>query len=315
MSLEQELVNDIQTLSSSVWRKKADGRTIEQWLQEFGAAGQPGSRGRLHALYLLSRFMFFGDEEIRELLRALFRDHFKYPIIAQVRRQAGDTRDVGLLAAAFDLALSRARFLGMGNPSESGTHLLYLFRQVNGISRTQFIGTHEVFDWSQPTPSLADPTVTRYVFIDDFCGSGEQAVRYSKGPVARMKAAALQANLRITVAYHVLLATQKGLQRVRTQTTFDEVACVMDLDDSFRAFEAGSRYFRSAPSEIDRDFAANLAAFFGVQLQRDAPLGYDNGQLMLGFSHNTPDNVLPIFWHPGHPGKAWHPIFPRYHKF
>lgn len=313
--LEQALLDSIQTLSSSVWGKRADGKTIEQWLKEFGPDGEPGTRGRVHALYLLSRFMFFGDEEIRELLRSLFRDHFKYPIVAQVRRQAADTRDEGVLRAAFDLALSRTRFLGMGNPSESGTHLLYLYRQVNGLSKCSFIGTHEIFDWTQALATLAEAAITRYVFIDDFCGSGEQAVRYSGGPVARMKEAAAKAGVRITVAYHVLVATQRGLERVRTQTTFDDVACVMDLDESFRAFGATSRYFRNTPTDIDRAFASNMAAYFGVQLQRNAPLGYDNGQLMLGFFHNTPDNVLPIFWHPGHAAKAWHPIFPRYHKF
>jgi hypothetical protein len=245
----------------------------------------------------------------------LFRDHFKYPIVARVRRRAADTSDPAFLQAAFEFALERTRFLGMGNPSESGTHLLYMFRQVNGLSKKQFIGTHEVFDLTQSVPSLADPAITRYVFIDDFCGSGEQAERYSTGAVARMKAGAAQAGVRINVAYHVLLATQKGLQRVRTRTAFDEVACVMELDDSFRAFEPGSRYFRSAPPGIDRTFAASLARLFGLHLQPNAPFGYENGQLMLGFLHNTPDNVLPIFWHPGNTMKAWHPVFPRHRKF
>ena len=41
------------------------------------------------------------------------------------------------------------------------------------------------------------------------------------------------------------------------------------------------------------------------------PLGYDNGQYMLGFEYNTPDNTLPIFWGMG---DGWVPLFKRYQK-
>src|SRR6266540_4347067 len=108
--LEAELMSAIQALNACVWRNRVDNPTIEQWLKEFGTDGQPGTPGRLHALYLLSRFMYFGDEEVRALLRALHRDHFRYPIVAKVRKQAGDTRDQNVIRAGFELALSQTRF-------------------------------------------------------------------------------------------------------------------------------------------------------------------------------------------------------------
>jgi hypothetical protein len=312
--LEAELLSAIQVLNACVWRNRVDLRTIEQWLKEFGTDGQPGAPGRMHALYLLSRFMYFGDEEVRALLRALYRDHYRSPTIAEIRRQAGDTRDQSVLRAGFQLALSRTRFLAMGNPSESGTHLLYHYRQENDLTSKLFISTHEIFDLTQQEPALADPSITRYIFIDDFCGSGIQGVRYSRALMQRIAEAARQAGVTPRIAYHVLVGTSKGLERVRREAKFDEIACVLELDETFRAFSETSRYFRNPPDGIDRESAQALAQLYGEQLSPDGALGFDDGQLMLGFVHNTPNNTLPIFWHPGHANRTWYPLFRRYYK-
>ncbi len=312
--LEAELLSTIQALDTCVWRKGVDQPTIEQWLREFGADGAPGTPGRRHALYLLSRFMYFGEEQVRALLRALHRDRFRYPIVAEIRRRARDTRDENMLRAGFELALSRTRFLGMGNPSESGTHLLYHYRQENGLTSKLFISPREIFDLTQKEDVLANPEITRYVFIDDFCGSGIQGVRYSREIVKRIVAAADQAGLKPRIEYHVLVGTTKGLQRVRTEAKFDDIACVLELDETFRAFSESSRYFRDPPGGIDREIAHALARRYGEELSPGESLGFKNGQLMLAFVHNTPDNTLPIFWHPGHIDRTWCPIFRRYDK-
>lgn len=253
--LEAEFLNAIQALNTCVWRDRVDTPTIEQWLKEFGTDCQPGTPGRLHALYLLSRFTYFGDQEVRALLRALYRDHFRYPIVTEIRRQAGDTRDEDVLRAGFALELSQTRFLGMGNPSESGAHLLYHYRQENELPTKRFISPHEIFDLTQKEPVLADPKITRYVFIDDFCGSGIQGVRYSRALMQRISEAAEQAGVKPRIAYHVLVGTTKGLQRVRTEAKFDEISCVLERDETFRAFTKASRYFRNPPNGIELKFA------------------------------------------------------------
>jgi len=312
--LETELLSTIQTLDTYVWQRRVDVPTIEQWLKSFGVDGQFGERGRLHALYLLSRFMYFGEREVRALLRALHRDYYRYPIVAEIRRQAGDTREEGILQAGFDSELSRTRFLGMGNPSESGPHLLYHYRQENELPNKLFISPHEIFDLTQEAPSLADPTITRYVFIDDFCGSGRQGVRYSRALMPRIADAAQQAHVRPRIEYHVLVGTTRGLRQVKEKAKFDEIACVLELDETFRAFTENSRHFRNPPEGVDRETAHTLALRYGRQLSLAEPLGFEDGQLMLGFVHNTPNNTLPIFWHPGHANRTWYPVFRRYSK-
>ena len=192
---ESQLLNIIQALNRWVWRQQVGTPLIEDWLRCFGSDCVPGSPGRLQALYLLSRFMYFGDEEVRALLRALYRDNFKYPIVASIRRTMGNTRNVDELNTAYKSELSKSRFLAIGNPAESGAHLLYHFRQENELDSRLFISTHELFDLTAKEPILALPAVSRYIFIDDFCGSGSQGVRYSKALLARIRSAAEQAEI------------------------------------------------------------------------------------------------------------------------
>ena len=49
---------------------------------------------------------------------------------------------------------------------------------------------------------------------------------------------------------------------------------------------------------------------YGNKLTKGYPLGYGGCQLLLGFSHNTPNNTLPIFWCDNN----WTPFFKRYNK-
>jgi hypothetical protein len=90
-------------------------------------------------LYLLSNFLYFGLFEIRHLLRVLFQDLCRRPLLTEIRRSRSDAVDLDQIDDSFDQALDRIRFLGIGNPSESGVHLLYYFRQENSLPSELFI--------------------------------------------------------------------------------------------------------------------------------------------------------------------------------
>ena len=299
----EELLKKIKSFNDTIWDNKVRQTQIENWLANFDCAanGTPDER-KLHALYLLSQFMYFGIREIRELTRVMFRDHFRYPIIEQIRETNGHTTDLNLINRKFTDALKRTLFLGVGNPSESGSHLLYFFRQENQLPANRFIDINEI---------SKKPDVDRYVFIDDFCGSGHQASLYLKKKVESIKAI----DTKIEVFYFVLCGTQLGMNMVRKNTNFDVVRCVLELDDSFRCFSCSSRYFPSpGQTNIFANFAEDMCRRYGSALEPDAPLGYDNCQLLLGFQHNTPDNSLPIFWKESSANMQWTPIFKRYEK-
>lgn len=334
MSLRDELLAKIKVLNDTIWDRRVLEPQINDWLSNFAAPANGTEDERtLHALYLLSQFMFFGTRHMRELMRVLFRDLYRYPIVEEIRKANGDTTDSTLIDHQFRDALERTLFLGVGNPSESGSHLLYYFRQESGLSKTRFIHSHEVFqrkrlnkwrafkaiftmlfnrrDRYAGTLALRDPKIDRYIFIDDFCGSGHQGAAYSSDIIEDIKSI----NPAIKVSYFVLFGTVTGMEVVRNKTVFDVVQCVFELDDSFRCFSPSSRYFPSpSPNEITAPFAEKMCEIYGNRLVPAAPFGYDNCQLLLGFQHNTPDNTLPIFWSEESGGTPWTPIFKRYPK-
>jgi len=311
--LMRSLMAKIKTLNETIWERRATDPTITEWLDNFAPSSSAALDERAHALFLLSNFMYFGDREIRGLLKALYRDLYRYPIVETIRRANHHTLDSGLIDPLFTVQLQATRFLGVGNPSESGCHLLYYFRQENNLPKDLFIHTHQIFTRRGGTGSvqLRDATVSRYIFIDDFCGSGKQGSEYSRDLVEDIK------NLKpdASVAYYVLFATTKGISKVRNETRFDTARAVYELDSSFKCFSADSRYFRNRLPEIDPAFCERMCKLYGERMvPAEHALGFEDSQLLIGFHHNTPDNTLPIIWF-DEPGRVpWKPIFRRYPK-
>lgn len=307
---KRELISKIKILNESIWENTIPFVRLERWLSNFSE--DPGATvdEQTHALHLLSQFLYLGQREIRALLKALFRDLYRYPIIASIRRRNSDTRDLSFLHSRFERELKGTRFLGMGNPSESGTHLLYYFRQENSLGRDNFINSHEIFRRdSSNKMHLRDSKVRRYVFIDDLCGSGTQAIKYSQDVVAAIKSM----DQNIHVSYYVLFATQKGLSAIHQATYFDSIDALFVLDESFKCFSESSRYF--LPDDIfDRETSRDMCLRYGRFLWPAHPLGYKDGQLLLGFFYNVPDNTIPILWSPQQASPPWNPLLSRYPK-
>lgn len=317
--LKASLLEKIKVLNETTWEGKAGREKIEQWLNNFG------SQEQTHALFLLSRFMYFGSIQMRNLLKSLYRDLYKYKEFERIRRVNNHTRDIKFIHDQFKLIERKTRFLGIGNPSESGPHLLYYFRQENKISKKLFINTHEIISRSGKNRSLRIPGVSHYVFIDDFCGSGKQATDYSTSVIKELK----ELNPNIETSYFMLFGTQSGKKNVEDNTLFDNVESVFELDNSFKCFEDDSRIFKNKANLIDQSKAKNISFKYGKILmesiccmegaldikacaKRNAH-GFSNGQLIIGFHHNTPDNCLPIFWY-DEDEIGWTPIFKRYNK-
>jgi hypothetical protein len=311
-SLVQSLLTKIKTLNETVWERRAEEPAIMDWLDNFAPASSLSPNERTHALFLLSNFMYFGSRQIRELLKALYRDVYRYPIVESIRRDHLDSLDSNIIDPLYRRELERTRFLGVGNPAESGCHLLYYFRQENTLPKNLFIHPHQIFNSLTTGPAvLRYPTISRYIFIDDFCGSGKQATEYSQDIVEQIK----RLNPDAFVAYYVLFATSEGMDKIRRETAFDAAKAIFELDSSFKCFSSNSRYFRSHSSEIDPVFCENMCVRYGISMVA-APhvLGFDNSQLLIGFHHNTPDNTLPIIWYNEPSGIPWKPIFRRYPK-
>ncbi|MCK5051104.1 MAG: hypothetical protein KAS53_05165 [Candidatus Cloacimonetes bacterium] len=319
--LKEKLMDKILIYYSTIWKDKLEESIHKQWLANFHSNNRIiHEKEQLNALYLLSKFMYFGNAELRELLRCIYRDLYKYPIIEEIRKSNGNTIDLKFIKEKFEKEKAKTKFLGIGNPSESGIHLLYYFRQENNLSKEMFLNTHEIFsidlvkdkdengfDREYLKSKVSNTQIQRYIFIDDFCGSGSQATLYSKNIVEKIKSL----NPNIEVNYLVLFSTEHGMQVIKERTKFDNIKSVFTIDDSFKCFSDDSRIFSKKVTGIDKDFTQDFCYNYGKKLWCFHPLGFQNGQLLLGLFHNTPDNTLPIFWSDNN---KWQPIFKRYHK-
>src|SRR3954463_13521057 len=77
--------NKIKVLTSTVWPTSINDSGIQGWLENFTGAVDDVQIERLHAYHLLHQFMYFGNPEIRELLRSVYRDLFLHPLVQQIR--------------------------------------------------------------------------------------------------------------------------------------------------------------------------------------------------------------------------------------
>lgn len=304
----------ITVLNERAWEDKISWDQVDRWLQNFSGEVEPDiEKERLHALYLLSQFMYFGSKEIRVLLKSIFQDLFISPLIQEIRDGNGGIRNEDAIIDLLNIELENTRFLGVGNPSESGAHLLYYFRQENGLSKDHFIDPLQIFVHDDAGAKLRYSNVSRYVFIDDICGSGETAVRYSENVLKIIQ----EINPRIKVYYFSLFSTSVGMERVRSHSVFGEnSAAVFEMDGSYKCLSVDSRNLNVVPDGIEPNLARAIALHYGKKICPLHEGGYMDSQMLLGLHHNTPDNTLPIIWCDDANGAVspWIAIFKRYPK-
>ena len=103
--------------------------------------------------------------------------------------------------------------------------MLYFFRQENELTKDLFIHSHQIFDgrMDSGTAKLNDSNVKRYILIDDFCGSGDQAIEYSDKVAVAIRSAGERDGVSVETCYYVLFSTTKALDRVHADGRFDRI--------------------------------------------------------------------------------------------
>ncbi|MDX0442497.1 hypothetical protein GOD94_27645 [Sinorhizobium medicae] len=319
ISTRSALLDRITVLNERLWEGRVNRPLVTEWLGNFdGKTGLEVETEQLHALYWLSQFLYYGSVEIRVLLKTLYRDLFLIPLIQEIRASNGFTRDLEVLGPLLEQKIMSTRFLGIGNPSESGVHLLYYFRQENSLSKSNFLdGGQMTKRISLPRGGskrvIADESVEQYVFVDDVCGSGQTAVDYSDNVLADLR----DLNSKARFCYYSLFGTKTGMDKARNESLFaSNCSAVIELDDSYRCLSEHSRYLKVVPPGVDIDTLKTLALHYGGLICPGHAGGFEDSQMLFGFHHNTPDNTLPIMWGERVNGAqiAWTPVFRRYPK-
>src|SRR6185369_6714739 len=101
MTTKDIYLSKIERLSRKVWENRVDKTTLDSWLGNFTGRVAAKETEQLHALHLLGQFMYFGNRQMRQLVRALYRDLFRYPIIESIRRSNNDTTDASFIQRRF----------------------------------------------------------------------------------------------------------------------------------------------------------------------------------------------------------------------
>ena len=313
---EEKLLQKIKSLSEHVWENRIRQPEIDLWLSNFTGQCLTEELEKEHALYLLSKFLFYGKSEVHNLLQAMFQDLFRNRLTVAIRHKLSDRDDFDGLHQGFLQELSYTRFLGLGNPAESATHILYDFRVVNALAVEYFGSIHNLFSGELQGDDTRwnDPSVCRLVFLDDFCGSGHQAEQLGQNLLPLLREVAKRSNVKLELWYLTMISTTEGLDYLRRTNLFDLVDAVSQMDATYKTFSATSQVYRNPPQGLTRMDGQVMANGYGSLIEAECPLGYGDSQLLLGFHHNVPDNTLPIFRR-DRSDLPWHAIFPRYEKY
>jgi hypothetical protein len=236
LPIVEYLKHRILVLSEKTWENKLSWKDVEVWLNNFdGSTGETKEKEQIHALYILSQFLYFGSKEIRVLLQALYRDLFLIPLIKEIREQNGGLKKKNEIKNKLKNELKKTRFLGIGNPSESGVHLLYYFRQENKLPITLFLDTSQILIRNKDgNKVLGNSKVLRYVFIDDVCGNGDTAIKYSKNVLTGVKV--IYENIQFY--YLSIFGTKKGLENVQKNSLFNQrCSAVFELEKIIKFYQ------------------------------------------------------------------------------
>ena len=110
LPIHDRLLEKVYAFYQTIWSDKWKENIHLDWLKNFdGTDADLEAKEKLNMLYLLSKFMYFGNEELRELLTSLYRDLFKYPIVSAIRRANGDTTDCAFIKQEFKKELDKKK--------------------------------------------------------------------------------------------------------------------------------------------------------------------------------------------------------------
>jgi len=276
----------IRNTSVVAWKKEISDEKIEKWLSNFdGSYFEDIETEKKLALWLLAHFSYYTLDDVRILCKNLFNQYLHEKLCNY------NGTDI---AQAINHIINNTVFVGLGNDSESGNNILYYFRQENLLSKKCFeIDTGKTYE--------------NLVYVDDVTISGDQALEYIKSRAITAK----------NTYAAVLIATEDAIKKLKAPKNCIKPLSTVILDQRDRVFSSSTYVFSEKRIAEIKEIAQEFCKFYGKRAVKGCgymasyPLGYDDGQYMISFEYNTPDNTLPIFWGTGN---GWIPLFKRYPK-
>lgn len=281
--LEEDLIKQIMHISATVWKHELTGSDIDNWLSNFTGKVFSVQEEKIIALWLLTHFVYYNQDEVRHLCKVVYKDFIHY----QLEQNAIPVADV---KAYISSIIKDYKFHYLGKGSESGSFVLYYFRQENDLALLnfpKFVNTEEELQ-------------SNIVFIDDVTLTGDET---SQAYIFFNKLK-IQGNKKILLTF---IASDKAIEYL-SKIGVTVISAIV-LESRNKCFDASSEIFQHHSALLES--CKKMVTHYGQILKPTWPLGYKDGQYTFGFFYNTPDNTLPIFWSEHN---NWVSIVKRYDK-
>lgn len=280
---KEGLLKEIVLTNELVWGRRISNDVINEWLSNFSGAVFDKKYEELLALWLLSNYVFYNEDEVKHLCRTVYREYLHRRLLAD---QSGSINE------RLERINSTSMFSSLGVRGESGGMVLYIFRTTNDIGKRDIV----------PDNGTIRTDTNTIVFVDDVTLSSyeeSQAWKYLESEIEKYPGCDIHLS--------TLIASEAAIEFLATKNI--EVTNAITLTNENKAFHENSNIFNLNGDH--KDNAMKLAKHYGKVCCPSDPLGYSDGQHLFGFYYNVPDNTLPIIWSKNN---GWKPIFERYHK-
>lgn len=293
------IFNEIIEKDKNIWKKFNDPTEVLKWLNNF-----TDKREIYFALILANNIVYYTLDQIRALWDFILLKKVKLYLL-EMFFPTDTPLDIDMWFREY--LRKKCFFIGYGVAGKSGPMMVYYFDQSHGIKQLKYLELKEFL-------SLENiENIETVFFLDDFIGSGTQAKRRWKRryKVGKKKKISLNDvsmnNPHLHFIYIALIGCINGKNIIEKGTKMS-VILGEELDDKNKCFSMASIVFTN---KIIREEAKKIMRNKGKKLYRKHPLGYDNGQLLIAFLYNTPNNTLPVIWR-RMPDESWYPLFERY---
>ena len=298
MFIEEKLVydklfNDVFNTSKFAWGEVADKKHIRKWLNNFKgyALGNKEIEQRI-ALWLLYHSTYYTKQDLKALCKDVFMKYINKSIAKQSEISLSN-RVSGIIDSTY--------YTMLGNPSESGAYILYLFRTENQID-------NRCFEMSRKN------NCRNLVFVDDAIFTGNQVSEYLYNYFGE------EGSGRLNVTIATLFLNKHAIDQIKENNpniNLDFISSI-ELSERDQVFSEESYVFSQDNYSEIKEITKAMCDYYGeiVCKEMDLPSsyypdGYEHGQYLISYEHNTPDNSLPILWYKS---DSWSPMFERRHK-
>jgi len=182
------------------------------------------------------------------------------------------------------------------SPATSSPPICRLYRRGVGLNQDWMI-------WPQDIGKARDCGANKFLFVDDFLGTGTQFSKFATQFHLEKKLKDVYA------IYAPLVAHEKGIVKLRGILPELRVCAVEMLDDKYNLFSKKSMWFRDQTNtpERARTFYDALLRKKRLYIKKSRMIGYGQLAIAYAFAHAIPNNCLPLLWLK----RNWNPLFER----